>query len=85
MNEKIDNAYIWQCQMNMLILERKWCDLVFYNPNFEKSMKIFRLEPDKEMFSKLKEGFEKAGAEITRLVSKYKEIKKYEQRTNKRI
>ncbi|KUK98282.1 MAG: Exonuclease [Parcubacteria bacterium 32_520] len=74
MNEKIDNAYIWQCQMNMLILERKWCDLVFYNPNFEKSMKIFRLEPDKEMFSKLKEGFEKAEAEITRLVSKYKEI-----------
>lgn len=62
MNEKIDNAYIWQCQMNMLILERKWCDLVFYNPNFEKSMKIFRLEPDKEMFSKLKEGFEKAEA-----------------------
>ena len=74
MNEKIDNAYIWQCQMNMLILERKWCDLVFYNPNFEKSMKIFRLEPDKEMFSKLKEGFAKAEAEITRLVSKYKEI-----------
>jgi hypothetical protein len=37
-------------------------------------MKIFRLEPDKEMFSKLKEGFEKAEAEITRLVSKYKEI-----------
>ncbi len=73
-NEKIDSAYIWQCQMNMLILERKWCDLVFYNPNFEKSMKIFRLEPDKEMFSKLKEGFEKAEAEITRLVSKYKEI-----------
>ena len=60
--------------MNMLILERKWCDLVFYNPNFEKSMKIFRLEPDKEMFSKLKEGFE-SRAEITRLVSN---IKRYE-------
>lgn len=74
MNEKIDNAYIWQCQMNMLILERKWCDLVFYNPNFEKSMKIFRLEPDKEMFSKLKEGFAKAEKEIIRMISKYKEI-----------
>ena len=74
MNEKIDNAYIWQCQMNMLILERKWCDLVFYNPNFEKSMKIFRLEPDKEMFSRLKEGFAKAEKEIIRMISKYKEI-----------
>ena len=74
MNEKIDNAYIWQCQMNMLILERKWCDLVFYNPNFEKSMKIFRLKPDKEMFSRLKEGFAKAEKEIIRMISKYKEI-----------
>lgn len=74
MNEKIDNAYIWQCQMNMLILERKWCDLIFYNPNFEKSMKIFRLRPDKEMFSKLKEGFAKAEKEIIRMISKYKEI-----------
>ena len=74
MNEKIDNAYIWQCQMNMLILERKWCELVFYNPNFEKSMKIFRLEPDKEMFSKLKEGFARAEKEIIRMISKYREI-----------
>jgi putative phage-type endonuclease len=74
MNENIDSSYIWQCQMNLLILEKKWCDLIFYNPNFEKSMKIFRLEPDKEMFSRLKEGFAKAEKEIIRMISKYKEI-----------
>jgi putative phage-type endonuclease len=74
MNENIDSSYIWQCQMNLLILEKKWCDLIFYNPNFEKSMKIFRLKPDKEMFSKLKEGFAKAEKEIIRMISKYKEI-----------
>ena len=74
MEEKIDSGYDWQCQMNMLILKRKWCDLVYYNPNFEKSMKIFRLKPDKEMFSRLKEGFAKAEKEIIRMISKYKEI-----------
>jgi hypothetical protein len=37
-------------------------------------MKIFRLEPDKEMFSRLKEGFAKAEKEIIRMISKYKEI-----------
>ena len=74
MNENIDSSYIWQCQMNLLILEKKWCDLIFYNPNFEKSMKIFRLNPDKEMFSRLKEGFAKAEKEIIRMISKYKEI-----------
>ena len=73
-NEKIDSGYIWQCQMNMLVLERKYCDLIFYNPNFEKSMKIFRLLPDEVMFEKLKVGFQNAEEQIIKLISKYKEI-----------
>ena len=73
-DEKIDSGYIWQCNMNMLILERKWCDLIFYNPNFEKSMKIFRLEPNEIMFEQLKVGFAKAESEITRLINEYKKI-----------
>ena len=74
MNEKIDSAYDWQCQMNMLVLGRKYCDLIFYNPNFEKSMKIFRLFPDEVMFEKLKVGFQKAEEQIIKLITKYKEI-----------
>lgn len=74
MNEKIDSAYDWQCQMNMLILERKYCDLIFYNPNFEKSMMTFRLVPDEVMFEKLKVGFQKAEEQIIKLITKYKEI-----------
>lgn len=74
MDEKIDSGYIWQCQMNMLVLERKYCDLIFYNPNFEKSMKIFRLLPDEVMFEKLKVGFQNAEEQIIKLISKYKEI-----------
>lgn len=55
----IDTQYIWQTQMQMLITKREWCDLVFYNPNFEKSMIIFRIEPNKKTFEKLKEGIKK--------------------------
>ena len=74
MEEKIDSGYDWQCQMNMLILERKWCDLVYYNPDFEKSTKIFRLLPDKEKFEQLQAGFEKSEKKIIEMTAKYKNI-----------
>lgn len=73
-NEKIDSGYMWQCQMNMLILERKYCDLIFYNPNFEKSMMIFRLVPDEKMQEDLKEGFKKVEERIKELKNKYKKL-----------
>jgi putative phage-type endonuclease len=73
-NEKIDSGYVWQCQMNMLILKRKWCDLIFYNPNFKKSMKIFRLDPNEKMQEDLKEGFKKVETRIKELKNKYKKL-----------
>ena len=57
--KEIDTKYIWQAQMQLLISKRKWCDLIFYCPNFEKSMIIFRLTPDKEKHETLKVGIEK--------------------------
>lgn len=74
MNEKIDSGYEWQCQMNMLILKRKWCDLIFYNPNFEKSMKVFRLVPDKMKQQALMKGFVIAEKRIKDLKKKYKSL-----------
>lgn len=56
---EIDSGYIWQCQMNMLITDRKWWDLIIYNPNFEKSMLVFRIHRDLKKFEALKKGFEK--------------------------
>lgn len=55
---KIDSKYEWQCQMQLLICEREWCDLTFYNPNFEQNLFVKRVYPDEKKFSKLKEGFE---------------------------
>jgi hypothetical protein len=57
--KEIDSGYIWQVQMNLLITCRKWWDLAFYNPNFEETLKIIRLFPDKEKQDKLKVGLEK--------------------------
>lgn len=65
---EINKKYLWQCQMNLLLTKRKWWDLVFYNPNFQKSLIIFRIKPDKEMQEKLKKGI-KSGVE---LIKKYK-------------
>lgn len=42
----IDTGYIWQIQMNLLITGRKWWDFVAYNPNYPKTMFIFRIVPD---------------------------------------
>lgn len=42
----IDTWYIWQIQMNLLITGRKWWDYVSYNPNFERTLIIYRILPD---------------------------------------
>lgn len=55
--KSIDSDYIWQVQMSLLITKRKWWDLCFYNPNYEKSLIIFRILPDEEKFKKLEEWF----------------------------
>jgi len=55
---EIDSGYIWQCQMNMLITDRKWWDLIFYNPNFKRTLIIFRIQPDPVKMDALRKGFE---------------------------
>jgi putative phage-type endonuclease len=64
LDRKIDTGYMWQMQMQMLICQRKWCDYVCYNPNFEKSIVIARVIPSIEEFAKLEKGFEIARARI---------------------
>lgn len=56
--EAIDSKYIWQVQMNLLVTGRKYWSLAIYNPNFEKSMLVFRIEIDNEKHEALKKGFE---------------------------
>lgn len=55
--DEISSDYIWQIQMNLLITGRKWWDLIIYNPNFKKSMLVYRILPDLDKFEKLEKGF----------------------------
>ena len=71
---KIDTGYTWQMQMQMLICERKWCDYVVYNPNFEKSIVITRVYKNEEDFEKLEKGFEIARARIKEINNKIKGV-----------
>lgn len=67
----IDSKYMWQMQMNLLVTGRKWCDYVAYNPNFQISMWVQRIYPDKDMQQKLLEGFAIGENKIKELINKY--------------
>lgn len=71
--EKVDEAYIWQCHMSMMITGRKWWDLLFYNPNFDQRMQIFRIEPDYMRTEKLLMGIAKGKKLIIELTQKYEQ------------
>jgi len=54
--KEIDSSYLWQIQMSLLVTGRKWWEFIAYNPNFEKSLLVFRILPDEAMHAKLTEG-----------------------------
>lgn len=62
--EKIDPKYFAQMQMQMLVTERKHCWYVVYNPNFEKSIVIKRVDWDQTMIDKIVKGLEIGRAKI---------------------
>lgn len=69
----IESRYLWQVQMCLLVSGRAWWDLVFYNPNFDKNMIIFRIEPELAKQEKLIMGIEKGKAIIQEVEEKYLE------------
>lgn len=73
LNEKIKSIYIWQMQMQMYVIDRKWCDFASYNPNFEKELVIKRVERNELAISKIKTGIIKGEEMIEKLIEQYKE------------
>lgn len=53
---KTESKYLWQCQMEMLICGKLWCDLTYYNPNFKEYLLVYRQTPNAEKIEKLKKG-----------------------------
>lgn len=70
--KEVDSGHVWQVQMCLYITGRKWWDLVYYNPNYEKSMCIYRIEPDIEKHDKIREGLESGKKQILAIKSKLK-------------
>lgn len=69
--EDFESGYVWQCHMNMLVLERQWWDLVSYDPSFkDKSLFIKRIYRDESKDSKLLNGFEIGKKMITEKYAK---------------
>lgn len=73
--EKPDIGHIYQSQMCMMITNREWWDLVYYNPNFSKSMIINRLIKDDIIINKLKVGLSIGEEKIKYLINKFNNLK----------
>ena len=69
LNDNIKPEYIAQMQMQMYVTDRQYCYFVSYNPNFEKSLYIKKINRDEEMIDKLKKGLERG----TQLIKEIKE------------
>ena len=69
LSNNIKPEYIAQMQMQMYITDRQYCYFVSYNPNFEKSLYIKKINRDEEMIDKLKKGLERG----TELIKEIKE------------
>lgn len=67
---EIESQYMWQMQMQMLIMERRWCDFLAFNPNFEKSLLIQRVVADEEMQGKILSGLKTGEILIKAIKSK---------------
>jgi len=67
--KEISSEYIWQIQMTLLVTQRYEWKLVYYNPNFKKSMIVFTILPDAKKHAQLIEGF-RIGEEKIKLIEK---------------
>ena len=69
--KEIDSSYIWQVQMCLLITNRKWWDLTFYNPNYKENLIVFRIVPDEEKHRALRAGLKRGEELIKDSIKKY--------------
>ena len=80
LSNNIKPEYIAQMQMQMYVTERQYCYFVSYNPNFEKSLYIKKINRDEEMIEKLKKGLERGIQLIKEIKENFRKV-----RTNGKI
>ena len=72
--ETVLSDYMWQIQMCLYVSDRKWWDLVLYNPNYKKSILILKVYPDKKYIDKLIIGLETGKEKIKLIKDKYNKL-----------
>lgn len=58
-DKEIEKKYLWQMQMEMLCAGASHGYYIAYNPNFEESLLVFKIDADPDMWKKLFAGFVK--------------------------
>jgi exodeoxyribonuclease (lambda-induced) len=74
--DQIDPAHLWQMQMQMFVTDRKWCDYVVYNPNFENSLIMTRVDRNEEKIEELKAGLKIGNSKIAELLERVQNARK---------
>ena len=75
LNDNIKPEYIAQMQMQMFVTERQYCYFVSYNPNFEKTLYIKKINRDEEMIVKIQAGLDYGTKLIKEIKSNYEKLK----------
>lgn len=75
LNGNIKPEYIAQMQMQMLVTKRKHCYFVSYNPNFEKTLFIKKIDRDEEMIAKIQAGLDYGTRLIKEIKCNYENLK----------
>ena len=65
---KINPAYVWQIQMNMLVSDRKWWDYGVYHPAFKIPLIIQKIERDEAKIEKLRIGLEEGTNQLKKIM-----------------
>lgn len=68
---KPDPKYVWQMQHQMLVTDRKWCDLVVFNDNLNR-IEIVRVDRDEKMIEKIRIGLEAGIAKVKEILERTK-------------
>lgn len=74
LSNNIKPEYIAQMQMQLYVTDRQYCYFVSYNPNFEKSLYIKKINRDKEMIEKLKKGLERGIELIKEIKENFRKV-----------
>lgn len=73
--QKIDTAYEWQMQYQMMVTGRQECDYVVYNPNFKNTLIIINVKRNEQSIAKIQVGLNTGIAMVKTILEKINNLK----------